>query len=104
MFLPGLCFGIDSETGKQTAGSMTSIANTMKTFFDAVNAETGIGSVILASHGHRLKDAQGNTTGYSGATNTLVSGIRCGDVMDTQRRRRDSLQEIYTSRTLEGFF
>jgi hypothetical protein len=103
MFLPPITFAIDGDTGKQTSGSMTAIANVFKAFLDDVNDAVTGQSIILASHGHAIKSG-GVITGYSGAVNALVSGCRVGDVMDTQRRRRDSLQEIYTSRTLEGFF
>jgi hypothetical protein len=34
------------------------------------------------------------------AQNDYVETIRVGDVVDTQRRRRNGLTEVYTSRTL----
>lgn len=99
MFLPGITFGIDGATGKLSSGTMTAIADKMKAFYDDLN-ELGTDKLILASHGHAVKDGSGVITGYTGALNALVTGCRVGDVFDTQRRRRDDLVEQYTARTL----
>lgn len=99
MYLPGVTFGIDGATGRLSSGTMTAIANTMKTFYDGLNT-LGTDKLILASHGHATKDGSGVITGYTGALNTLVTGCRVGDIFDTQRRRRDDLVETYTARTL----
>lgn len=41
------------------------------------------------------------TSTVPGRANTVVATIRCGDVMDTQRRRRNALKETYQEITLQ---
>lgn len=102
MYMPGITFLPEGTTGKHSAGSVTALMNVMETFLNAVHQPGGnLQNLILASHGRRLRDlVSGEVTGYVGAKNAVVTGFRIGDVIDTQRRRRDDLTEVYQSRVL----
>lgn len=100
MYLPGINSAV-TNTGKVTATTPTNVSLNLKTMFDAINADADIpGSVILASHGHKLTTVPGGDVTYIEPVNTLVTGLRIGDVYDTQRRRRNGLSEVYTTRVL----
>jgi hypothetical protein len=100
MFLPGVRQAIQSN-GKISSTDANNVATAFKTFLDAVNADADIpGSVILASHGHRTVLAPGGDIVYLQPVNTLVTGCRVGDVYDTQRKRRNELPEVYTTKVL----
>lgn len=93
MFLPGLTAGIDS-TGKLGTTYCTQLANSLKTFFDTVNASTAVpGTVALFS-------AERAGVPFSAAQQNTVTTVRIGNVVDTQRRRRNQLVEQYQSATL----
>lgn len=101
MYLPGLNPTLSTSTGKISSTDAGTIATNFKTFLDAVNAASGSGGkVILASHGHRGGGPPPDPYLYAGMVNTLVTGCRVGDVIDTQRRRRNELPEVYTTRVL----
>lgn len=93
MYLPGV-IGPVTATGKLTSSDVSGIANGMKTFYDAVNASFDVpGQIILAAKG---------TGAFPGLTaqNEWVTGFKIGDVVDTQRRRRNNLVETYTLKVL----
>lgn len=93
MYLPGFS-GAMQSTGKISTTDQTNIANNLKTFFDALTGQAAIpDQLILASRA-------GGAFSQLLAQNDYVETIRVGDVVDTQRRRRNGLQETYTSRTL----
>jgi hypothetical protein len=93
MYLPGV-IGPVLSTGKLSSSDVTGISNGLKTFFDAVNASSDVpGQIILAAKGTGLLPALT-------AQNEWVTGFRVGDVVDTQRRRRNNLVEVYTLKTL----
>lgn len=90
MYLPGIKFGVDGG-GHITQSDCQGIANGLKTFFDTINASTSRpGPVANVSGGHAK-------LGGVGARNVPVNGVRVGNVYDTQRRRRSSLQETYST-------
>lgn len=100
MYLPGVN-GTVTNTGKVISTTPTNVSLNLKTMFDGINADADIpGSVILASHGHKLTSVPGGDVTYIEPVNTLVTGLRVGDVYDTQRRRRNGLAEVYTTRVL----
>lgn len=93
MYLPGFTYNMPS-TGKISSTDTNSMANVWKTFFDGVRANfTMPGTPILAAKGTGAFPALT-------AQNDYVETIRIGDVVDTQRRRRNGLTETYVSRTL----
>lgn len=90
MYLPGVTAPIGAD-GHILSADMSNIPGLLKTFYDGVNTDLGSrGKVILAS--------KGSTAGAG--FNKNVTSIRVGNVYDTQRRRRNSLTETYTSQTL----
>lgn len=94
MYLPGIAPNIDINTGKVQASHITGIANNMKTFFDALANDADIpGELILAAKSSGVMNV-------NPAQNDYVETIRVGDVIDTQRRRRNGLVETYTSLVL----
>jgi hypothetical protein len=94
MYLPGIAFQPTGATGKIGAAQVGTIADNLKTFFDALTGDADIpGQLILAAKGTGPLPALT-------AQNDFVETIRVGDVIDTQRRRRNGLVETYTSRVL----
>jgi hypothetical protein len=94
MYLPGISAGIQSASGKLFATDVDSIATNLKTFFDALTGAIDIpDQLILAAKGVGVTPALT-------AQNDYVETIRVGDVVDTQRRRRNGLVETYTSKVL----
>ena len=94
MYLPGITPNFDTGTGKIQASHITGIADNLKIFFDALVGDADIpGELILAAKSSGPLE-------IIPAQNDYVETIRVGDVMDTQRRRRNQLVETYTARTL----
>lgn len=94
MYLPGVGAAITND-GKVPALTRDGIATGLKLFFDTIALDADMpGQPVLASLGH----APLNT----GGTIKLIKQIRVGDVVDTQRRRRNQLTEVYATRTLGG--
>lgn len=94
MYLPGVAASIDG-TGKIPAGFFTGFNPPLKAFFNAVNASTATDNVVvLASHGSLNADGTPKVGG-SAPIIKAVTGIKLGNVYDTQRRRRNGLQEQY---------
>lgn len=93
MYLPGTSI-IVGAGGKITAAQAGTIADNLKTFFDALEASFDVpNQLILAAKGTGALPALT-------AQNDVVETIRVGDVIDTQRRRRNGISETYTSRVL----
>jgi hypothetical protein len=93
MFLPGINFPIDAN-GKMGSTEATSIKDGMKTFLDGVNtAFSSDYEVVLNS---------ALSAGIPGhpALMEPVTGVRIGNVYDTQRRRRNQLTEQYVAGAL----
>lgn len=94
MYLPGIATMPAGTTGKISAAQAGSIADNLKTFFDALAGDADIpGELILAAKSSGPLNA-------NPAQNDYVETIRVGDVIDTQRRRRNGLSETYVSRVL----
>jgi hypothetical protein len=89
IYLPLLALGV--ANGKMASTSPGLIADAMDTLFTAAkdwgyDPPSGSGAVVIASA----------TLGIA----THVTQIRVGDVIDTQRRRRDGIVEAYATRSL----
>lgn len=94
MYLPGIAAMPNSGTGKLSAADTGTIADGMQTFFDTLAGSFDVpDQLILAAKG------TGPVPGLT-AQNDFVETIRVGDVIDTQRRRRNGLVETYVSRVL----
>jgi hypothetical protein len=93
MYLPGVAAAI-TDAGKLSNTVSGAVATNLKTFFDSVNASIdATGSVITASPGSKPPLVGAGVF-------RPVTGVRVGDVIDTQRRRRNQLVEIYENRNL----
>jgi len=93
MYLPGFAGGI-TGSGKVDSGVIGGIATNLKTFFDSFANDADVpDQLILAG---KAKSALLAGT----AQNDYVETIRVGDVVDTQRRRRNGLAEAYTVKVL----
>lgn len=87
MFLPGVNSIVDS-TGHIGTATTTAIATNLQTFFQTIlnDADTP-GRAVLASTGNSLQLRPGAIRN--------VTQVRVGNVYDTQRRRRNALNEAY---------
>lgn len=93
MYLPGIAAMVNN-VGKLSTSNAGTIADNMKTFFDTLAGSFDVpDQLILAARG------TGPVPGLT-AQNDFVESLRVGDVIDTQRRRRNGLAEVYTSRVL----
>ena len=94
MYLPGIAVLVENTTGKIPSVTVGTIADNLKTFFDALANDADIpGELILAAK-------SSGPLNVIPAQNDYVETIRVGNVIDTQRRRRNGLVETYTSRVL----
>jgi hypothetical protein len=93
MYLPGIAGGVNGA-GKLDSDRVNSIANNLKTFFDSFANDADVpDQLILAG---KAKSALLAGT----AQNDYVETFKVGDVVDTQRRRRNGLSESYQTRVL----
>lgn len=93
MYLPGISAAIGSN-GKISTANRDTIATNLKTFFDTIDASFDVpNQLILAAKGTGPFPALT-------AQNDVVETIKVGDVVDTQRRRRNGLVESYQLVTL----
>jgi len=93
MYLPGYSGSIGTN-GKVDGAVASGIANNLKTFFDSFASDADVpDQLILAAKG------TGPVPALT-AQNDYVETIKVGDVVDTQRRRRNGLVESYQTRTL----
>lgn len=91
MFLPGIAHSIGTNAKLQSTDT-AKVVTSLKTLFDNMNATFTIGgNVINASRGRALG------IGGDMPVNRNVEDILVGDVYDTQRRRRNQLQETYST-------
>lgn len=86
MYLPATSntAGVD---GRMLSATAVSINSAVVTFINSVNA-IGIGQVSVFSKGTPLSP---------GGAKRPVTGVRTGRVIDTQRRRRNRITELYVS-------
>lgn len=90
MFLPGVLCSVDT-TGHINNLEIQGITDNLQTFFSTImnDADTP-GRAVLASLGNALQLRPGQIRN--------VTQVRVGNVYDTQRRRRNALNEEYTTR------
>lgn len=89
MYIPGVIKGLDSTAHIDSSGA-AAIATNLKTMFDAINGHADVpGEVVLNS---------ALSAGIPGhpALMEPITGVRVGNVYDTQRRRRNQLVEQYS--------
>jgi hypothetical protein len=94
MYLPGVNAPILS-TGKITTGSVTPIVANLKTFFDTINASVDVPNNVILN-----ATASTKAGSVHDAAIWPVTGVKVGDVYDTQRRRRNQLVEAYSAAAL----
>lgn len=88
MYLPGVCANIE-DTGKIPGSILDGIVTNLHDFLGMINQDTEQpGKLITASKGSK-KDL------FSSPVNRLITGLKIGDVYDTQQRRRNQLVEQY---------
>lgn len=91
MFLPGIAHSL-GPNGKLTATDTAKVVTSLTTMFNALNDNLDLpGRLINASAG-RLDQLFDNQP-----KNRYVQDVLVGDVYDTQRRRRNQLQETYST-------
>lgn len=103
MYLPGVNLQLSGTGPTISSTEQGQLATTAQTFFNAVNASTDVaGNIILASKGHKLPGAVPAVDPYVYVLGKLanVTGIRLGNVYDTQRRRRNGVSETYVNKVL----
>jgi len=98
MYLPGVVIPMVTG-GRMNSTQRAALALNFKTFLDAVNALPHNNVVLNASHGQLNANGTPKLGGY-GPVSKAVQGIKVGDVYDTQRRRRNGIQELYNVRAL----
>jgi hypothetical protein len=102
-FMPPSVLPLEPD-GQLLTQNSTNIANTIKTWINALNAVNGPGNVKIYSKGRGTKtvDANGKVrwTYPVDGNHAEVTGIRVGRVVDTQRRRRRELLEEPTAVSL----
>lgn len=93
MYIPGVIKSLDSTAHIDPAATAL-IATGVKTMLDAINASPDVpGSVVLNSA------LSAGVPGHP-ALMEKVTGVRIGNVYDTQRRRRNQLVEQYSTAAL----
>lgn len=93
MYLPGFAGGGPDATGHIGSTAVGNVATALQTFFNGVNTDAvSTAKVINASFGSVKHSLPG--------VNALITGIKVGNVYDTQRRRRNGLVEAYTAKTI----
>lgn len=94
MYLPGIAAMPAVTTGKLPSTTVGSIATNLQTFFNALEASADVPDELI------LAAKQSGLLGVSPAQNDFVESLKVGDVIDTQRRRRNGLAESYTLKAL----
>jgi hypothetical protein len=93
MYLPGIGSSV-TATGKIDSLKAAGVANTFKVFLDSVNADAAVPGFVM------LNSAETAGVPYKAPELNRVASVRVGDVFDTQRRRRNALQETYSTAVL----
>lgn len=93
MYLPGVASSL-TDSGKLASTTVSSVATALKAFFDDINSSIEMPGVVTIA-------SKGSKPPLVGAPITrTATGLRIGDVPDTQRRRRNQLVEVYENRSL----
>lgn len=90
MFLPGVHIAIGAD-GRADSGALGTCATAFNTFLSQVNQSADVpDQLILVSHESvlPLRDSR----------NKYVEHVKFGNVFDTQRRRRNAINEVYINR------
>jgi hypothetical protein len=101
---PSIRATVVDATGLMTTANAQALANSTWTLIQAINANSVVGNVAIFSRGKGVAryDAEHKRVEYDypnpGAMN-VVTGVRVGRVVDTQRRRRRQLVEQYVNDT-----
>lgn len=99
IYLPPNGWMQPDATGLITASNAQGLADSVRILISEINADTLVGNVAVFSKGRGVKvdDTVRKKYRYTypnaGAMN-LVTGVKCGRVIDTQRRRRRTLLEV----------
>lgn len=96
IYLPLLGGGVGSG-GRMSSTFCTTIANGVKTIITSIN--TGLASAFPGAGATIVVGVQSQKI-VGGGGQPAVTGVRVGDIVDTQRRRRDSIAEAYISVTV----
>lgn len=91
MYLPHITG--TSASGQFRIQNVSAVSAAMKTFLQAVNTAS---STVTGASGSRVCIMSAKGTG----TTKKVMDIRMGDLVDTQRRRRNRIAENYTTQTI----
>lgn len=93
MYLPGQSYGLDA-TGHLSGSDTARCALGLRNFLDAAETATD-------SPGYIINASKGRVgIPYAAPVNRRVTMVRVGDVVDTQRRRRNALTEAYAESSL----
>src|SRR4029453_8811607 len=93
MYLPGMTTSIDSS-GKIPSTNQANIANPFQTFMNTVIGHTDIPYPVIVNS-REVAGIPGHAAAFF-----PVTGNKIGNVIDTQRRRRNGLVETYESRAV----
>lgn len=93
LYWPATGMGIDAGTLRPTAGAISTFLTDARTYFVGLN-----GAVRVTFPGAVGLSVWSRTRGTSQPVNKLLAG----DVLDTQRRRRDAYQEAYATLAFPG--
>lgn len=86
MYFPALGSTALTATGRLQPAARDSLASAMQLFFDDWNDDPTTFTASVASNAGQFVEA--------------ITSIKVGDVIDTQRRRRDALPEAYVDRAI----
>jgi hypothetical protein len=99
IYLPPSYHYAPAADGLLTVADATALANSVRKLINAINANTVVGNVMIYSKGkgvpsyNQARNRIEYTWPNAGASQ-VVTGVRVGRVVDTQRRRRRSLAEL----------
>lgn len=90
MFLPGVHIAVGAD-GRADSGALGTMATAFNTFLSQVNQSADVPDrLILVSHE--------SITPIRSSQNKNVEHVKFGNVFDTQRRRRNAINEVYINR------
>lgn len=86
LYFPALAIQLAAGTLRIAPATTQTYATEVATYLDAIADAVGAGATVRPMIVSQTRNV-----------NTQISAVRVGDVLDTQRRRRDALQELYSS-------
>jgi hypothetical protein len=78
--------------GRMASADQTAFLSAMKTYLNSMNSAL-VTAFPLTAFTPAVRSTKTHTTPH-------IVRMQCGDVLDTQRRRRDHLPEVYASITM----